>query len=191
MSKIQDEIEQAKVDYEAQLLDLETVDDYSFLTGSQLVSEFEKSHGIVDSCSLQYHDAEAKPGVIGNLGGDLLRLEEICDGLAPWDNTSMSREEWRRIILDTSEAWRNGCTMQLGPKEKDEDSLTTSPTKRQRMSIDSVSGPNTPKGPSLSFDHVLSTFKVNSPGRESVSTSFTFFMFPSNANTRSTNRRAH
>jgi hypothetical protein len=166
VSKIQDDIEQAKLDYEAQLFALESVDDYSFLTGVQLVSKFEISLGIADGCSLQYHDNETKPGIIGKLGGDLLRLEDICDGLAPWDNTSMSRDEWRQAISDTSEAWRNGCTMQLGPKERDADNVTASPTKRQRMSIDSVSSPNTSKGPSLSFDHVLATFKVSLRRRE-------------------------
>jgi len=85
--------------------------------------------------------------------------------LAPWESKAQSREDWRKIISDTSEAWRNGCIMQLGPKEKEEDNIT-SPTKRQRMSIDGMPSPNTPKGPSLSYDHVLSTYKVRLRGRE-------------------------
>ena len=159
VSRIQDEIDQAKLDFEAQLLALESDDDFSFLTGSRLVSEFEILHKIVDSCSLLYHDAETKPGTIGKIAQEMLRVEEICNGLAPWESKTQSREDWRKIISDTSEAWRNGCIMQLGPKEKEEDNIT-SPTKRQRMSIDGMPSPNTPKGPSLSYDHVLSTYKV-------------------------------
>jgi len=158
VSRIQDEIDQAKLDFDAQLLALESDDDFSFLSGSRLVSEFEILHRIVDSCSLLYHDAETKPGSIGKIAQEMLQIEEICNGLAPWESKAQSREDWRKIISDTSEAWRNGCIMQLGPKEKEEDNIT-SPTKRQRMSIDSMPSPHIPKGPSLSFDHVLSTFK--------------------------------
>ena len=168
VSRIQDEIDQAKLDFDAQLLSLESDDDFSFLTGSRLVSEFEILHKIADSCSLLYHDAETKPGTIGKIAQEMLRVEEICNGLAPWESKTQSREDWRKIISDTSEAWRNGCIMQLGPKEKEEENIT-SPTKRQRMSIDGMPSPNTPKGPSLSYDHVLSTFKVRLRGRECLS----------------------
>jgi len=158
VSRIQEEIAKAKVDFEKQLAALDAEDDYSILTGSQLVSEFEIYNSIIDSCSLLWHDSEEKPGIIGIIARDLLQLEDICETLSPWDNPKISRQDWRKVIMDISESWRNGCTLHLGSKGKEEDESESSSTKRQRLSLENETLQKSP-GPSISFEHALSTFK--------------------------------
>ena len=107
-------------------------------------------------------DDESKSGIIGKIAKDLLGLEAKCYALAAWKHDKKSRDEWRKSIEDTTKAWQNGCTLNLGPKGKDSDSskASSSPTKRQRMSLD-PNNAETRKGPSISFDHVLSVFRVS------------------------------
>jgi hypothetical protein len=160
VSRIQEEIRQAKIDFEKQLAALDMDDDYTVLTGSQLVSEFEIYNGITDSCSLLWHNSEEKPGIIGKIARDLLQLEDMCESLSPWDNAQISRDDWRKVIADTSESWRNGCTLYLGSKGKEEEESLFSPAKRQRDPQEKETLQRTP-GPSISFEHILSTFKVS------------------------------
>jgi len=163
VSKIEDEIGFAKIDFEAQLLALETIDDYSALTGVQLLSEFEVYYRLLSRCSQLWKDNDSKPGIIGTIAQELLSLEDACNELAPWENNKLSRSDWRMTVEDTAETWRNGCALHIGPKEKesDESDFFSSPSKRPRLSLDSVGSPKRSAGPSLSFDHVLSVFRVS------------------------------
>ena len=156
VSLILEEIDQAKFEHEAQLSALETVNDYTILTGIQLLSQFEQGYALKSRCSDLWNNDETKPGIIGKIAQELLTIEDICDNLAPW-NDDISRDQWRETIEATSTAWRNGCVLNIGPKDKEFDAL--SPAKRQRMSYDGAS-PNHPKGVSVAFEDVLAKFKV-------------------------------
>lgn len=155
VSLIEEELEQVRIEHEAQLSALETIHDYSILTGIQLLSEFEVYYGLSSRCSQLWNDDESKQGIVGKIAKELLDLEKVCDDLAPWDRDDISRNEWRSNVEDTTTAWKMGCTFYIGHKAKEPQD--PSPTKRQRMSIDSSA---TPKSPSVSFEDVLATFKV-------------------------------
>ena len=82
VSLIQDEIEQARVEYEAQLLGLDTVNDYYIITGIQILSKFEFDNALISRCSDLWNNDDAKPGIIGKIAKYLLSLEDVCNTLA-------------------------------------------------------------------------------------------------------------
>ena len=163
VSLIQEEIEQAKIDHEEQLEALDNINNYAVLTGAVVAEEFEDSLKITDSCCELYHDDDSKPGIVGKIANDILLFEDVCNSLAPWENKVISREKWREEVSGTADSWRDGCGLYLGSKDSstsnDENEMdTVSPSKRQRLSTENTNS-LLPKGPSISMDHVISTFK--------------------------------
>ncbi len=138
---------------------LEDVSDYSVLTGIQLLSQFEYNYGYLSKCSDLWNDNESRPGIIGNIAENILTMESICNNLAPFEDGDIARNEWRSNIENTLEAWRNGCTLAIGAKDKEIE--TPSPSKRQRLSIESSASQNQRKGVHINFEEVLTKFKVS------------------------------
>ncbi len=166
VSRIQEEMDEARARFESQLAALDTADDYSSLSGMTLLSEFERNNRLSARCSQLWNNGEAtNPGIIGKIAQDILELEEICNSLSPWksngdDESEQSRLKWRLTIEDTVDAWHNGCALHIGPKLKGDDSAghAFSPNKKQRLSLDGKS--KSVSGASVSFEYALSSFKA-------------------------------
>jgi len=158
VSKIQEEIVESKVRFEEQLAAFEVVDDYTLLTGTKLVADFEESMRLVPRCSQLWNVNKGNPGIIGRIAESILDLEKFCNILSPWDRGDTTQLEWRENIEQIVIAWRNGSEFHIGPKSKvcgDDGSIT--PNKKQRLSLDGRSKQTS--SASVTFDYALSTLK--------------------------------
>lgn len=137
VSKIQKEMEVAKLIFEQQWEIENNAPDYRRLTGIDLLSDFETSkQGFTRFSSLS--DEETMATFIAT---KILELESHCNKLDPWDIKDISREAWRSSIEDTCDSFE--VNVVIGPKAKISSEEMSTPSKRPRKSIESTS--STPK----------------------------------------------
>jgi hypothetical protein len=158
VTRIEEEIAEAKALFEEKLEALDAVDDYFKLTGLELLVEFEKLNTLAYRCSDLWNETDDIPGIVGKVVNTMLELEALCNGLSPWERVDMSRDLWRKKILDTYAAWQRGSSLVLGPKKDTDTDVIVSPSKRQRVEKAASHERKPITGP-LSFDHVISVLK--------------------------------
>ena len=158
VTRIEEEMAEAKALFQEKLEALDAVDDFFKLTGLELLIEFEKFNSLAYRCSDLWNENNDTPGIVGKVANTLLELEALCNELSPWVRVDMTRDQWRKQISDTYAAWQRGSSLVLGPKKDVDTDIILSPSKRQRMEEAAVHERKPVTGP-LSFDHVISVLK--------------------------------
>lgn len=158
VTRIEEEMAEAKAIFEEKLRALDAADDYFKLSGVDLLIEFEKFHHLAYRCSDLWNENDNIPGIVGKVVNTLLELEALCDELSPWERNDISRHAWRKKISDIYESWQRGSTLVMGPKKDLEMDAVVSPSKRQRMQ-EAVAHERQAVAGQISFDLVISVLR--------------------------------
>lgn len=171
MTKIQAEMDFAKVAFEKQL-EIETNGpDYRELTGINVLAEFESKQDAETHFSAFFDEDSKTSAILQFIASKMLDIEHFCNELDPWERNDISRESWISTIDDICSSYE--VNIVLGQKPKVSGDEIVSPTKRQRKSLESSTiSPKSSSG-NASLSHVLSSLKVSAESSESFIYSIT------------------
>ena len=154
-------MELARLEFAKQLEIHNNGPNYRHLTGITAVTEFESSEDVHTDFNKLCGEGRKASGMIDMVSSTMLDLEYCCEQLDPWDRTDISRQEWISNIENITKSYENGIIITLGPKIKSvegEDS-SPSPSKRQRLSLNSISSPKESTS-SSTLSQVMNFLKV-------------------------------
>ena len=62
-------------------------------------------------------------GIVGSVVSELLKIEEACEALTPWERDGMSRDRWIAELEERVHAWNSTSEVIIGPQARDADDL--------------------------------------------------------------------